>query len=140
MLLRQKKHNLPHQIHRGPPCHLDTPITMPRKKTMLSKKLSLERKLCFPIYNKKRMEKKNKTKNSKTCMKEHGKHTSARSSSANSLWQLALGAGFPDRKQAPWTTERNKHLPSPGMPAQNGIIYIRTHPIEIKSKCINSSK
>ena len=85
MLLRQKKHNLPHQIHRGPPCHLDTPITMPRKKTMLSKKLSLERKLCFPIYNKKRMEKKNKTKNSKTCMKEHGKHTSARSSSANSL-------------------------------------------------------
>ena len=52
------------------------------------------------------------------------KHTLALNSSANSLWRLSLGADFPDSKQAPWATERNKHLPSPGIPAQYGaVIY-----------------
>lgn len=38
------------------------------------------------------------------------------SSSASSLWRLSLGGDFPDLREAPWTTDRNKHLPSPGIP------------------------
>lgn len=47
--------------------------------------------------------------------------TLALSSSANSFWMLSLGDGFPALKEAPWATERNKHLPSPGMPAAKHI-------------------
>lgn len=38
------------------------------------------------------------------------------SSSASSFWILSLGLGFPALRQAPWTTDLNKHLPSPGIP------------------------
>jgi len=59
-------------------------------------------------------------------MKKHKKNTLERKSSANSLWRLSLGARFPNRKQAPWATERNKHLPSPGTPAQSGHWHFKS--------------
>ena len=45
-------------------------------------------------------------------------HTIALNSSASFLCRPSLGMGFPDLIHAPWITERNKHLPSPGIPGE----------------------